>query len=223
MMPFDGGLDALPNGTLLFSIAASVLYLLVLGRPPSWRRTVAKTAATGLLAVLAAIEGGPALLVVALVLSAAGDAFLAQDGERAFTGGLASFLLAHIFYTVLFLSVGGGVEIMLAQPWRLVLAAVVVVLAGVLLRLLMPAVGPALRVPVGAYTLAILIMMLAAATVPSPLVLIGAALFVASDALLAFDRFLTPPAAKGSGGRLGVQVWLLYYVAQLTITLGFLL
>lgn len=228
MMPFDGGIDSLSNGTLLFSLAASGFYLLVQGRPPSWRRTVAKTAATALLAVLAAIEGGPALLVAALALSALGDAFLAHDGDRAlgdkaFMGGLASFLLAHLAYAALFVSVGGGLEIVLAQIWRAGLVLVVAVLAGILLRYLLPAAGPALRLPVAVYAAAIMAMMLAAATVPAPLVLIGAALFVTSDALLAIERFLTPPGPQRGSARTGAQIWVFYYLAQLAITLGFVL
>jgi hypothetical protein len=58
MMPFPGGVDSLANGTLLLSVAAALLYLPVQGRPPSLRRTIVKTAAVALLAVLAWIAGG---------------------------------------------------------------------------------------------------------------------------------------------------------------------
>lgn len=223
MMPFAGGLESLPNGTLLFSLAASMFYLLVQGRQPSWRRTVAKTASVALLALLAVLEGGPVLLVAALALSAAGDAFLAQDGETPFMAGLASFLAAHAVYTVLFLGAGGGLAIMLAELWRIGLVVLAIALAGALLGRLLPAVGAALRVPVTVYTLAILAMMLSAATIPSPVVLVGAVLFVISDALLAIDRFLAPARAGARDRRLGALVWPFYYCAQLLITLGFLL
>src|SRR5690606_10948726 len=66
MMPFPGGMDSLANGTLLLSVAAALLYLPVQGRSPSLRRTIVKTAAVALLAVLAWIAGGPLLLVAAL-------------------------------------------------------------------------------------------------------------------------------------------------------------
>ena len=82
MMPFAGGPESLANGTLLLSVAAAALYLPVQGRAPSLRRSLVKTAATALLAVLAFIEGGPWLLVAALALGAAGDFFLSRDGEE---------------------------------------------------------------------------------------------------------------------------------------------
>ncbi|MBE0694788.1 MAG: lysoplasmalogenase [Aquamicrobium sp.] len=212
MMPFAGGIDSLPNGTLLLSVIAALLYLPVQGRQPSLRRTVVKAGSTALLALLALMQGGPVLLVAALALSAAGDAFLAQDGERPFLLGLASFLLAHLAYVPLFLSVGGGLAILTAEPWRLALALLAVAGAAVLVR----------RLPVAVYAAAILVMMLAAATVPSPIILIGAALFVLSDSLLATGRFLLPPHAPRQRP-LGAAVWITYYLAQAAITLGFLL
>ena len=222
MTPFPGGIEQLSNGTLLFSAAAAFLYLLVQGRPPSFRRTVAKTASVALLAVLAAVEGGPVLLVAALLLSAAGDAFLAHEGERPFLGGLASFLLAHIVYMALFWTAGGGADILAAQPWRLALPALATLAALLLLSRLLPAVGAPLRAPVCVYVLAIVAMMWASATVPAPVVMLGAALFLASDALLATERFLLAPASPHRRWA-GPAVWALYWAAQATITLGFLL
>ena len=58
------------------------------------------------------------LLVAALVLSAAGDAFWSREGERALLGGLAAFFAAHIAYVVLFLRMGDGAAGFLAEPWR---------------------------------------------------------------------------------------------------------
>lgn len=221
MMPFPGGIEGLANGTLILSLAAAVLYLAVRARPPSLRRTLVKTGSTALLALLAFTEGGPALLVAALALSAAGDAFLAQDGEKAFLAGLASFLAAHIAYVPLFLSAGGGLEILAAEPWRAGLAALAVVAAAALMRRLLPAAGPGMRVPVALYAAAILAMLLAAATVPSPVIVAGAALFVVSDSLLATERFLL--AADSPGRRpVGAAVWVTYYLAQAAIALGFL-
>ena len=222
MMPFSGGIDSLSNGTLLLACVAAALYLPMQGDGPSWRRTVAKTAGVALLAVLAVIEPGPWLLIAALALSAAGDAFLAQDGERPFTAGLASFLAAHLAYVALFAMLGQGLGLLAAQPWRLALAAVVSVAGVVLLGRLLPAVGPALRAPVSAYVAAILAMMLAASTVADPLVVAGATLFVVSDAILAIEKFLLP-AASPHRRWTGPAVWILYFLAQLSITIGVLL
>lgn len=222
MMPFEGGIDSLANGTLLLSAVAALLYLPVQGRAPSLRRSFVKTVSTALLAVLAYIEGGPLLLVVALASSSAGDFFLSRDGEKPFLAGLASFLAAHIVYVPLFLSVGGGTDMLLWQPWRIGLAVVAVLGAGLLLRRLLPAAGAQMRVPVAVYTAAILAMLLAAATVPSPVILIGAVLFVLSDSLLAIGRFLLPEGSPRQRPT-GAAVWVFYYLAQVAITLGFLL
>lgn len=221
MMPFAGGPDSLSNGTLVFSVAAALLYLMMQARPPSWRRTVAKAGSVALLAVLATLEGGPFLLVAALVLSAAGDAFLAHEGEKPFLGGLASFLLAHLAYVALFVAAGGGAEILAVQPWRLAIPVAATVAALLLLRRLLPAVGPALRLPVSFYVAAIVAMMWASATVPAPIVMVGAALFVASDAILAVEKFLLSPQSPHRTWA-GPAVWVLYYLAQATITLGLL-
>jgi uncharacterized membrane protein YhhN len=206
MMPFPGGIDSLPNGTLILSVAAALAYL----------------AATALLALLAVLQGGPLLLVAALVLGAAGDAFLSRDGERAFLAGLASFLAAHLAYVALFVIAGGGTEILARQPWRLAIVAIAALGAIVLMRRLLPAAGPTMRLPVVLYAAAILAMMLAAAAVPAPVIVIGAALFVLSDSLLAIGRFLMP-ADSPLQPPAGAAVWTLYYLAQAAITLGFLL
>lgn len=222
MMPFAGGPESLANGTLLLSVAAAALYLPVQGRAPSLRRSLVKTAATALLGVLAFIEGGPWLLVAALALGAAGDFFLSRDGEAAFLAGLSSFLAAHIAYVPLFLAAGGGAEILTWQPWRLALVLLAILGAALLMRRLVPAAEPRMRLPVAVYAAAILAMLLAAATVPSPIILIGAILFVLSDSLLAVGRFLLP-ADSPRQRPAGAAVWVLYYLAQAAIALGFLL
>lgn len=222
MMPFPGGLEAPPNGTLLFSIALAVFYLLVQQRAPSWRRTIAKAGSVVLLAVLALIEGGPVLLAAAVLLSAAGDAFLAQDSEKTFLAGLASFLTAHLVYFALFVMVGSGLEILTVQWWRLILPVLAIIAGGVLLLRLLRTVPTSLQLPITVYVAAIAAMMLASATVPVPLVMLGAALFVASDAILAVERFLLAPTSPHRTWA-GPAVWVLYYLAQALITLGFLI
>lgn len=222
MMPFAGGIEANPNATLLFSIAAAAIYALALELSPRLARSAAKTLAVGLLAALAVMQGGPLLLVAALALSAAGDAFLSRDGEKAFLGGLASFLAAHIAYVALFLEAGGGIGLLTAQWWRgaiaLALAAFVIVMLAALWR----RVGPSLRAPIAVYVAAILAMGISALTTSYPWVIAGAVVFMASDGLLATERFLLA-AISPHRVWLRYAVWVLYYAAQLAITLGFLL
>jgi uncharacterized membrane protein YhhN len=220
MMPFSGGLTATANAALLFSLAAAFLYFFLLEQPPSWRRTAAKTMSVLLLAILAFHQGGPALLVAALLCSAAGDAFLAQNGERPFLGGLASFLLAHVLYVVLFASTGEAFLIF-AETWRPAAAVLMLLFVGVLLLRLWARIDATLRIPVAAYAAAILAMGISALTLPVPLVILGAALFMVSDGLLAAERFMLAAAAPHRAWS-GRAVWLLYYAAQLAITGGVL-
>lgn len=222
MMPFPGGFDSLANGTLILSLAAAIAYLPVQGRQPSLRRSLVKAGATALLALLAFIEGGPMLLIVALVLSAAGDAFLAQTSEKAFLAGLVSFLAAHIAYVMLFLFSGNGLQTLVAGTWRIGLCAGAIAAALYLLRQLLATVATEMRLPITLYTIAILAMLLAAATVPALIVVVGALLFVISDTLLAIGRFLLAPQSAQQKP-LGAAVWVSYYLAQASITLGFLL
>ena len=222
MMPFPGGIEANANATLLFSFVAAVIYAFALDMPPKLARTAAKTLAVALLAVLAAMHGGLPLLVAALALSAVGDALLSRDGEKAFLGGLASFLAAHIVYVALFLKTGGGLELLSAQSWRGAIALAMAAFSIVMLAALWRRVGPQLRVPIAIYVAAILAMGLSALTTGNAWVIAGAVLFIASDGLLAAERFLL---AAISPHRVWMRyaVWVLYYVAQLAITLGFLL
>ncbi|WP_376703008.1 lysoplasmalogenase family protein [Mesorhizobium sp. ISC25] len=222
MMPFPGGIDANANATLVFSLAAAVIYAFSLGMRPRLSQSAARTLAVAMLAVLVVQQGGPWLLVAALGVSAVGDAFLSRDGEKAFLGGTASFLAAHVLYVVLFLRAGGGLGLLSAEPWRaaIVLAMVVSVLA--MLFALRRRVGPALRLPIGVHAAALLAMSIAALTLNSVWVVVGVVLLILSDGLLAAEKFLLPAI---SPHRIWVRhaVWALYYAGQLAITLGFLL
>jgi uncharacterized membrane protein YhhN len=221
-MPFAGGIDANANATLIFSLVAAVIYAFTLGMPPTLARSAAKTLAVAMLAVLAALQGGPLLLVVALALSAIGDAFLSRDGDKAFLGGLASFLVAHIVYVALFLRSGGGLGLLGAEPWRGAIALAMAVFAVVMLAALWRRVGPGLRVPIAIYVVAILAMGMSALTTSNVWVIGGAVLFMASDGLLATEKFLVA-AISPHRGWMRFAVWALYYAAQLALTLGFLL
>lgn len=147
------------------------------------------------------------LLMAALGGSLAGDVFLMFPGF--FIPGLVSFLVAHLFYVVLFKS---------GQTWfphRGALAATLGIGVAMYAFLWAGGLPPALRAPVAAYVLVIALMAAQAigrATVlrdaPSVMVAVGAGFFMLSDSLLATNRFVTPlPMA---------QVWVLatYYTAQ---------
>jgi uncharacterized membrane protein YhhN len=221
-MPFAGGIEGTANGALILSVAAAVIYATIVNTRPTPLRTAAKALAVGLLAALTFVENGPPLLFGALVLSACGDAFLSREGDRMFLAGLTSFLASHLFYVALFVSGGSGIAHVADDLWRMVLAGIIVLAALVMLVLLWRRVKPALRLPILAYELAVLAMGLATLTLDRPAVVVGALMFMLSDALLATERFVIS-AISPHRAWLRHAVWVLYYLAQLIITLSFLL
>lgn len=153
-----------------------------------------------------------ALVCAGLVFSLAGDVFLMLPRDR-FVAGLASFLVAHLFYVAAF------------APWLPALhapgALLVLAVCGIgLLRALWKDLGR-LRVPVAVYAAALLVMAWQAAerwmvlgTEPALLGAIGAALFVVSDSVLAWERF----AARHRYGQ--VVVLSTYFAAQWLIAMS---
>lgn len=199
------------------AVVAGLSYFVILPGPPSHRRAVWKTLPVLLLALYAFLMDAPVLLVLALLLSALGDAFLAYPGERNFMGGLASFLLAHVAYTVLFLMIGHR-GFLLDEPVRLAAAALLVVLAAGLVVLLWRPAGR-LAPAVLAYASVIVAMAILSLSVPAVVVFAGAALFLSSDIVLAIQIFrmgerhpLRPLAS--------IYVWASYFAAQLVLTLS---
>ncbi|WP_421856677.1 lysoplasmalogenase family protein [Oricola sp.] len=222
MFPFDGGITGTANGFLVFAILLAGVYLHYLDRPSGPHKLACKTLPVALLAAIALDQGGPWLLVAALLLSAAGDFFLALEdrAERFFLAGLAAFLAGHIAYLVLFLALPASsstIPASIAFAATAAMAAIAIVMA----RRLYPATGE-LRWPVMVYILAILAMGLAALRTGDVLIAAGAASFMASDAALAAERFLVS-AGDPRRRLLGPFVWISYFAAQAMILLGVLL
>jgi len=221
-MLFAGGIEGTSNATLILSVAAAVMYGIIVNTRPTLARSVVKTLAVALLAVLVVVESGPLPLFAALALSAAGDAFLSREDDRAFLAGLASFLAAHLAYIALFMIAGGGAGLVLAETWRFCVAVVIGVSALVMVVLLLRRVKPAMRLPILVYVAGITVMGLAALTTGSPFIIGGAILFMASDSLLAAERFLVSAISPWRSA-MRLFVWVLYYAAQLLIVIGFIL
>ncbi|PKQ01522.1 MAG: hypothetical protein CVT73_23015 [Alphaproteobacteria bacterium HGW-Alphaproteobacteria-12] len=82
---------------------------------------------------------------------------------------------------------------------------------------LAPSLGK-LKLPVGAYLVAILVMALSALAIPqgAPWLGLGAVLFVISDSVIAIDKF------RGGVPFRGPIVWITYYVGQALMTLSLL-
>lgn len=220
MMPFPGGIEGSSNAALILSAAAALLTLYSANLPPSIRRSITKTLAVALLAVLAFVQQAPWLLVCALGLSAAGDAFLSRPDDRAFLAGLGSFLAAHVLYILLFATPGNVIESLLSP--RVGLAVAMSLAVFLILRRLLPNVEKGLKLPVLIYGIAIAAMGLAALTTGNWTIIAGAILFMVSDSILAWEKFLLP-ACSPSGPAMRYSVWITYYAAQLLITLGFVL
>lgn len=218
LLPWPGGLAETGNGLLLLSAVAAVLYAVLLPQPVSWRRTAAKTLSTGLLALIAFHTGGPWLLVAGLALSALGDFFLAHHDDRSFMAGLGAFLVAHLAFVALFAmhdpAAASALPVtVLPRAAALVLSVATAGWALFLASRLMPVLDKPMRAPVAVYVAAI-VAMAATAFLFQPLgVVAGALLFVASDSVLAIERFLMredDPRQRAAH----LFVWVTYYIAQ---------
>lgn len=151
-------------------------------------------------------------ILAGLALSLAGDAFMMLRRKR-FELGLAAFLLAHLCTIAAFRT--GMLPRFALQP-----LLPLVIFAALLLRVLLPYLGK-MKYPVLLYVTVITAMAALAAGRfiqwggAKPLcAFAGAALFLASDAVLAYDRFAKPiPRAQ-------VIILGTYFAAQTLIALS---
>ena len=152
-----------------------------------------------------------ALLLAALVFSLVGDVFLMLPGNY-FIPGLASFLVAHIFYIALFRQGQGWF------PSKRALVGVLAVGAAMYGIVWGGLNDPVLKMAVAAYVTVISLMAAQAigrATTTddaaSRWVAVGACVFMVSDSLIAINKFVTPVALS--------SLWILatYYCAQMLI------
>ena len=156
-----------------------------------------------------AVERFDTLLMLALLASLAGDVFLMLPGGY-FLPGLASFLVAHLFYIALFRQ---------DVPWfasRRALAGTLATGAAMYAWVWGGLGDPVLKVAVAAYVTVIALMVAQAigrATVQQDAaaraVALGACFFMLSDSLIAVNRFVQPLPL--------VPLWVLsnYYLAQI--------
>ena len=130
----------------------------------------------------------------ALALGGAGDVALLGRGETAFTAGLVSFLAGHVAWIIALRQRPGGGHLR-ARP---ALAAPHLAAFGAVNAYLWKRTGKD-RIPVLVYSAALLAMSLVALDSGSPRTAAGGALFLASDSLLALEKFggLHLPAHEG--------------------------
>jgi alkylglycerol monooxygenase len=153
-----------------------------------------------------------------LVFSLLGDINLMLPG-RFFMPGLISFLLAHVFYII-----GFNQGLFPVHPLVLLFLAAIVGYAVWLINLLISTPsGRRMAVPVGVYTAAISLMLFSALSCllrpdwslgGAAVVSLGAVLFLCSDSVLAYNRFVAKTAHHD------LVVMATYHLAQITIVLG---
>ena len=160
-------------------------------------------------------------LLIALIFSLAGDFFLLFDAinPSLFIFGLISFLIAHVFYILLFLKIKKTNRPSQKPYWWLILLVSMYTVS--LFLLLYNSLG-SLKIPVLIYASVLSMMFLSSAhafdinKISGKLCIAGAALFVMSDSLLAINKFYFPFSSAG------LLVMLTYSFAQLFIVLGVL-
>lgn len=158
------------------------------------------------------------LLCGALIFSWGGDVALLYDGDGYFLLGMGSFLVAQLIYAYLFHR-----SIQLKVHWKWWYVAPVLLLTFAFLSQILPNAG-ALQIPIGVYALAISIMAIMAVARHGKvgeksfrLVVLGAFIFVVSDSLIAWNKFVY------SFKFADALVMLTYTTAQLLIVRGVLI
>jgi uncharacterized membrane protein YhhN len=163
------------------------------------------------------------LLLTALTFSWIGDVILlfADKGEIYFILGLVAFLVSHVFYIVLFSKQTISKTISNKLSFVAGIALILLYFFG-MITTLGPKLG-SLTVPVVIYAIVISSMLFFALkgsfqwnTIPYQAVLVGALFFIASDSILAFNKFYEPiPYAS-------FLIMITYLAAQFCIVWGIL-
>lgn len=194
MLAIANGTWALDQRVLLFVFKPLTTLLIIVH---AWRRGLGMPSARR-------------FVLAGLWFSLVGDVALLWP-RQGFVPGLVAFLIAHVLYIVAFTRE----HRFAAQPAALAIYALV---AGTILAFLWGDIPSGLRIPVAAYVFALTAMAAQAAVVallaPGDDVrrarglLLGGALFMASDTVLAVNRFALPVPAAG--------LWILatYWAAQ---------
>ena len=167
--------------------------------------------------------GTKIILLAALTMSWIGDVILlfADKGELYFIAGLIAFLVSHICYIILF-SKQLNVYLKKSKFFYWVGITAITLYLMIMMLVLLPSLGD-LKIPVFVYALTISIMLLFAFKgylnwhrPSNGHILIGAIVFVASDSILAFDKFYAPLQHST------LLIMTTYLIAQFLIVVGIL-
>jgi len=168
------------------------------------------------------LQGNALWFGLGILLSLVGDVLLMLSPGRFFLLGLVAFLIAHIFYIT-----GFRDALTFTNVWSLILLVIIAINVSRLIRRIVVAMRAKgegrLVLPVVIYGTVISVMLYAAiSTIYDPswtisavlFVSLGAFLFVASDVILAWNKFVSPV----KNGR----VWniVLYHLGQIGLITG---
>ena len=209
---------------MLYLLLASTFSALLYGvffsnSAPSLTRILVKTAATALLTLWAYYSGAPLLIVIALAFSTLGDGLLGASEERYLLPGMAAFFIAHAAYIPVFWEHAAETRTI----YVLGLQVVMTIGGAFFVRSMMPWIDKAMRLPVLAYAIIILIMANGALRLEPALglAIVGALAFVTSDLILTLELFRLKPDAPIK--RLTARaIWFLYYGGQAAIAWSFI-
>jgi uncharacterized membrane protein YhhN len=202
------------NGFIFIYAAAASAFLIIMAMDMAGiGRTILKAVPVTTLMVLVFrdMRGFVRIcLTGALVGSLCGDILLDLSYANIFIFGLAAFLVAHLFYAVLFFryakSPDGSGKVTIAG---------LLLFAGLMIWIFR-GIAPAIYGPVVFYILLIVTMSIGALLVPAGnrLLFWGAVLFIASDVVLAVNKFLV---AIPYGRIINIS---LYFIAQFIIIMA---
>lgn len=161
----------------------------------------------------------PWLLLAALFFSWIGDVVLMFAGfsEWFFIGGLCAFLIGHLFYIALNLKSRAKI------PFRieLLISASPMLLVAILMVTQISARVPAMALPICAYAIVLCLLYFtgllakpASVTVEWIVLFLGIVLFIASDTIIAINRFIF----QFDGA--GVMIMTSYITAQYLLVMG---
>ena len=208
----------LANILTVAALISSLVYIGTMGNHEGTDRLhyVLKPLTTLLIAGIAFVIPVPVsdtyrwLVILGLLLSLAGDVFLMLPDDRYFIFGLASFLVAHLFYIGAYRSRGG-----FGFTWWL--ALVYLAYAVTLVYLLWPTIAD-VRIPVIVYAAVLMVMGWQAAEMwitwsdlSALAAMLGGIFFLLSDSTLALNKFRAPIRQSS------IIVMSTYWAAQLLI------
>jgi uncharacterized membrane protein YhhN len=206
--------DVVDRLLLALSIGCGAAYLILPGFAGSVAIKVLSIAPLALIAFRVLRDRDGLMLGNSLSFSTLGDMFLGLDADRLFIFGLASFLIAHLLYIVLFARNRPEPRINGSQK---MLAVLLVIFSASMFVWLWPNLGD-MRLAVVVYLCAITGMGVTAllAGFRAPWVTLGAMLFIVSDSMIAVSKFKSP-IEYGN-----YLIWATYYIGQLFIALGYI-